>query len=558
MAEHLTGDLANELSGGTDGGLILEKLVGANAFVVAFGERNEWFGYHPLFREMLVHRLTLEHPAGVPELHLRAGRWFAAEGDLIEGIRHATRAENWDEVGRMMITASPLLLTGDGAALVAALGPAAARATAHPGWATLLAAAVRHYQRRNFDMMRLDAREAGEFLAGAPPEVRDGAEILIATVQMASARTRRAATLTQRSAHLLDLLDRAPRLHVPAGRLYRVAATNNLAVGQLWAGDLAAAATNLSNTQAHAQQLGLELAAINSMSHLALLDLIHGRLRDAHRRASSAQHSLDRRGWGSELQAPPVYLTLWLVHLDRNDPADAAVQIGRGPAASTGGSDQACRLALGIAAVRVAGATDGGTALAAAATRLRIECAAAGELPDMLARWCAVTQAEAHLAVDEPAAAVECIHPAAHRVGFGGAQEIVTLARAHLALGQPQTALDELEPVLDPAVPYRTQAVWAQILRAVAAGRLHRTAAALEAITTAVDIAQPEGLALPFISTGKGDRRGPRTTPARHLDFTAEILGAINPLNAEKPPHQGITSISPTGNSWSSATYRRC
>ena len=60
--------------GRTDSQFTLEKLVGANAFVVAIGGKNEWFSYHPLMRELLRHRLTLEQPTAPPQLHGAGGQ----------------------------------------------------------------------------------------------------------------------------------------------------------------------------------------------------------------------------------------------------------------------------------------------------------------------------------------------------------------------------------------------------------------------------------------------------------------------------------------------------
>ena len=218
VPDRFTGELASALSGRADGQLILEKLIGANAFVIAHGDHREWFSYHPLFREMLAHRLAVEQPGAVRDLHQRAARWFTTHAEPIEAIGHAVQAQDWDAVGHLMITASPLLLTAAGPALVAALEPVAARAAEHPGWSTLLAAAVCHYQRGDYDTMLLDADEASQFLPDAPPEDRQAAEALITVVRIVHARAHRCDTLTRVSADLLGLLDAAPRRMVPAGR----------------------------------------------------------------------------------------------------------------------------------------------------------------------------------------------------------------------------------------------------------------------------------------------------------------------------------------------------
>ena len=126
VAERVSAALANELTGRRDGQLILERLTAQHALVVGLAGRNDWFSIHPLLREMLLHRLSLEQPDAVAELCLRASRWFADQGEPIPAIRYATQAHAWDEVGRLTALAMPLVLTPAAAALVAGLAAAAA------------------------------------------------------------------------------------------------------------------------------------------------------------------------------------------------------------------------------------------------------------------------------------------------------------------------------------------------------------------------------------------------------------------------------------------------
>ena len=535
VPDRFTGELASALSGRVDGQLILEKLIGANAFVIAHGDHREWFSYHPLFREMLAHRLAVEQPGAVRDLHQRAARWFTAHADPIEAIGHAVQAQDWDAVGHLMITASPLLLTAAGPALVAAVEPVAARAAEHPGWSTLLAAAVCHYQRRDYDTMLLDVDEASQFLTDAPPEDRQAGEALIAVVRIVHARAHRCDTLTRASADLLGLLDAAPRRAVPAGRVYRVIAANNLGGGQLWTGDLDTAETHLTDAETHAREMGMELAERNAQAHLALLDALHGRLSSAHRRATTTLQALDRRGWGSELQALPGYLALGLTHLARNQPDQAAAQISRGLAAA--GSDQACRLALGIAAVDISIHRGDVEATLAAAARLNEEYAHAGALPVMLDRWCAVTQAQVYLAAGDPAAAITTLDPTPVDDRFTGGQEALVRARAYLALGRPQTALEQLQHVTGSAPAYLVHTVDALVITAIALGRTHHTTGGLQAITTAIDLAQPEGILRPFTTAGPAIVEVVvqyQHLTARHLDFTDQILHAVTPAAAQE------------------------
>jgi ATP/maltotriose-dependent transcriptional regulator MalT len=76
ITERLSSPLATALTGRTDSQAVLEILVSANAFVVSVGgPDNTWFRYHPLLRDLLQHRLSLEQPGTTQELHLQAARW---------------------------------------------------------------------------------------------------------------------------------------------------------------------------------------------------------------------------------------------------------------------------------------------------------------------------------------------------------------------------------------------------------------------------------------------------------------------------------------------------
>ena len=356
---------------------------------------------------------------------------------------------------------------------------------------------------------------------------------------MVYARSHHTATQVRAAADVLQLLDRVPRSSLSSGRHFRAIATNNLAVGQVWAGDFAAAETSLLAAQAQSRELGMGLAELNARAHLALLDLLHGRLRSARQLASDAQQSLDRHGWGSEMQALPGYLTLGLIHLAQNQPDLAGNQIGRGLAASSRGIDQAGRLALGIAAVNVAVLRGDPDAQRAAAAQLRVERATAGDLPPMLADWCAAAEADAQIQAGSPAAAVQLVGPiAAERGGLSVARASVVLARARLALGEPGPALQLLEPLWQSALDYLVEAVDARVLAAVALGRLHRSTAALEAIAEAIELAEPETLIAPFVRAGSAVTEvivQYRHVTGRQHDFTDVILRAITPHQVPEP-----------------------
>lgn len=536
VSDRLSPPLATELSGRTDSQQILEGLVAANAFVVSIGGRQGWFRYHPLFRDLLQYRLSLEHPGIARDLHRTAAAWFNQQGEPIPALRHATSAQDWDEVGRLLTsTALPLILTPAGPALAAALGPAAARAIHDPTMSTLLAAGVCHYHRHEFAAMAQDIAAAAEFLPGTADELRIPAEILIAISMTVFDRTRGSGTLAESAARLLTLLDAAPRRLLPAAPHYRVIGLNNRGAGRLWAGDLVGARDDLVAARSQARDLGMGLALVSAQAYLAVLQVMSGQFRLAHDEARAALDVVDRRGWGSEPQSLGLYVALGMTFLawDRLD--EAADIITTGLAASSSSSDTGCRLAMGITAVGIAAARGDASAARSAAARLAAELEQVDDRPDLLGRWCAVAQAQARLVGDDAVGALRCVTaPAADDLGYIAALERVSLAKAHLMLRRPELLDEVLAPLTDAGPAYPAPAVEARVLLAVAADRRHRDSAALAAMGEAVELAEAQGLRRPFLDAGPAVTAlivRHRHVTSRSMEFTQHLLPAAGPAD---------------------------
>ena len=143
--------------------------------------------------------------------------------------------------------------------------------------------------------------------------------------------------------------------------------------------------------------------------------------------------------------------------------------------------------------------------------------------PDLLARWCAVAQAQARLISGDPEAALGRVRAPGRRrrvrrrAGTGRCRQRPTSRSA----GRARWPSCSPRAGTGPAVP--GPAVEARVLLAVAADRQHRDSAALAAMTEAIDLAQPEGLRRPFLDAGPALAaliRRHRHVTSRHLDFT--------------------------------------
>jgi LuxR family maltose regulon positive regulatory protein len=92
VLSRLSGPLCDAVSGGAGGKPMLQTLERGNLFLVPLDDQRRWYRYHHLFADVLQARLLDERPELIPELHLRASEWFAANGEPVEAIRHAMAA----------------------------------------------------------------------------------------------------------------------------------------------------------------------------------------------------------------------------------------------------------------------------------------------------------------------------------------------------------------------------------------------------------------------------------------------------------------------------------
>jgi LuxR family maltose regulon positive regulatory protein len=92
ILDRLSGPLCEAVSGQRGGRSTLERLERANMFLVPLDDRRQWYRYHHLFADVLRAHLLDADPDAVAGLHARASAWFASNGEMTEGIRHALAA----------------------------------------------------------------------------------------------------------------------------------------------------------------------------------------------------------------------------------------------------------------------------------------------------------------------------------------------------------------------------------------------------------------------------------------------------------------------------------
>ncbi len=110
ILEHLSASLCNSVAQISDSYLMLERLREANLFVVSLDSKCQWYRYHALFAEALRYRLEQQQGDLVPHLHYRASLWYAEHNQVTQAILHAFKAHQWQWVSDL-IEAMPAIMS---------------------------------------------------------------------------------------------------------------------------------------------------------------------------------------------------------------------------------------------------------------------------------------------------------------------------------------------------------------------------------------------------------------------------------------------------------------
>jgi LuxR family transcriptional regulator, maltose regulon positive regulatory protein len=114
IAENLTGELADALTGTADGARCLDHLSRENGFVDIFDSGRTWYRYHPLLRELLLAELRREMPHEIPVLLRRAARWYAGQGRPVDALRACVEAQDWGFAAEVLAASDVSILMSRG------------------------------------------------------------------------------------------------------------------------------------------------------------------------------------------------------------------------------------------------------------------------------------------------------------------------------------------------------------------------------------------------------------------------------------------------------------
>ena len=102
LAETLTAELADTLSGSGNGARILDQLRREHGFVEAVEGQVGAYRYHPMIRSVLRAELERDLPREIPVLQHRMGRWHHKYGRPVEALQCALAAGDKESVYRLL------------------------------------------------------------------------------------------------------------------------------------------------------------------------------------------------------------------------------------------------------------------------------------------------------------------------------------------------------------------------------------------------------------------------------------------------------------------------
>lgn len=287
--DELNPSLCDTVTGRDDSGAILAYLERHNLFLMPQDDQHHWYAYHRLFAEHLRSRQdTVEHHSQLAARHRRVSAW-CLEHNLIErAIQHAILAEDYNLALRLFNNHGfDLLVRGQAATVDYWIGrfPTAMRTTSPDldllaAWAKLSAS---RFAEAEIYIRRLERYLEAGWLADQPEARRDREGQVLAlraTVKLNLNEMEMAVPLMQ------EALD---NLH-PGNTGIRSVVTLDLADVSLAADDVPEALRLYRSALEAAQPSGNIMISVNAMSKLARLQTIQGQL---HAAAESYHASLE-------------------------------------------------------------------------------------------------------------------------------------------------------------------------------------------------------------------------------------------------------------------------
>ena len=532
ILERVNGDLAHLLTGDDGGERVLQDLEQAGAFVVSLDAERSWFRYHQMFADLLLLELRRTAPGDVTGLHAAASGWFARHGYPAEAIRHAQAARDWGLAARLLADHWPgLHLDGQDATIHELLAEFPAALLPTDAELAVIAAAD-ELARGSLEAADRYLALAGRASASAPEARRGQLRLLVEVVRLLLARQRGDLPTAIEEASRLQAIAEAEDATQP-GLIEDLRALALITLGntEFWAFAWDDAARHLESGIALARRIGRPYLVFTGLAYQTPVMNQTRSLTQGTELGREAAELAERHGWtddpafglvsnalgaGLTWQARLEEADRWLQSAERTLQAEA-VQ----PATAA-----AIRMSRGVLEM----ARNRGSAALAAFQAAELLARWPGTSPHHLIPWIRGMLLLALVRLGQTGQAGQFLDGLDETDREHGEIGIATAA-LRLATGDPRAATAALAPVLDGSAPVAWQNGLAQayVLEAIARDSLGDSGAADRALERALDLAEPDGLLLPFLlhpAPGLLDRHARH--PTAHASLLAEIQDRLS------------------------------
>jgi LuxR family transcriptional regulator, maltose regulon positive regulatory protein len=510
VVDTVSADLAEELTGEVGAAMALVALARANILMEAVGDLPGCYRAHPLFRELLRAQLAYLSPGLIPELHLRAARWFHRAGMVEQAVAHYGAAGAWEEAATLVVDG---LLVGE--ILRPSAHGLAQRLSGMPGDTPGSSAAV---VRAAVASGQADPRACDAALAAAEavPADRHGPalEVAVTATRLALAAShadpeetllcaeRAEKALSALPGDANGVVSHTPESSAHPELLVLLLSTKGAA--QLQTGDLSQASQTLADAVDASAKAGFQPEHRANLGRLALAEALRGRLRRARELVEGAGQPAEG-GAGAVAQRPAavVVADAWL-QVEAQDLEAARRTLARSTVPAEPQEQAMLEGLVGVLRARTERARGELAAALQAVDRPAPRLAWLRELVDQ-------ERVLVHLAAGQPEKARRVIAsapaPPSRRLSL-------LQARVGLALGEVAVTgrLDPatIEHADDVPLDLRVDAWLVEAQSCLSAGQRDR---AVTAIRRAVHLARPEAMRRPFHDAAKEVRRALRATP---------------------------------------------
>jgi LuxR family maltose regulon positive regulatory protein len=321
ILDRVSAGIAGELADEEQAASVLAALAAANAFVEPLGDG--WYRCHTLFAAVLRLQLGFKYPRQVDDLHRRAARWYQANRQLPDSVRHAAAADDWPLAAQLVIddlAIGTLIGAADRDPLLECLRRMPG-VTAKAGPQLALTAAAIALRDVQHEAGRAALAIADDLLMRIPADQELPSRLAAEMVRLEFAR--RAGDLGTATASVaaleelarlipVDVLARHPAI---GGQLQAAQGVLRFWSGQPWSGHLATEAVDPNEGSAASGTA--QPGHADCCGYLALQDALQGRLYSAGQVSQAAGLSGEGSAGTSQLPSGAAEVALALTHLER-------------------------------------------------------------------------------------------------------------------------------------------------------------------------------------------------------------------------------------------------